>query len=183
MARVHALARRQLGLLTYEQALGLGFDKSSLHRLVSSGRWERCLPRVFRLWKSEDAWRQRVVAAAFWAGDGGAISHRCAASWWGFDLCGTGHVEVTLSSPRKAPNGVTLHRLPLPQRDKGRSGCIWVTTPTRTLLDLASVLDEAQLEAAVHSAFRNNQSSGRETARRDRQEPPTAWSKKVTSPS
>lgn len=153
-------AERQYGLLTHDQALELGFSTSAVHRLVAKGTWDRPLPRVFRLWKLTDEWRQMVQALGFWGGDGATISHRSAAALWGFDLCPRGQLEVTLTSPRKAPLPVIhVHRLPIPASDRGLLEGIWVTTPTRTLLDLASVSDSEHLEAILHSAIRERRTS------------------------
>ena len=154
------IAEKQLGLLTYDQAMSLGFSKSAVHRLVAAGRWERVMPRVFRLWRIEDAWRQSVQALGLWGGPDGTISHLSAAALWSFDLCEPGHLEITSASPRKAPRAsIVVHRGAVPNVDQGLRGGIWVTTPTRTLLDVASCLSGDHLEIAVHSAIRERRTT------------------------
>jgi hypothetical protein len=154
------IAEKQLGLLTYDQAISLGFSKSALHRLVAAGKWERVLPRVFRLWKLDDSWRQTVQALGFWGGPDGTISHRAAAALWKFDLCEPGPLEITFASPRKPPRpGITVHRSHVPNAERGELNGIWVTTPTRTLLDIASCLSDDQLEIAVHSGIRERRTT------------------------
>ena len=149
------VAQRQLGLLTYDQARKAAFSKSSIHRRVASGAWERVFPRVFKLWNVSDPWKQRMVAVGLWAGRTGTVSHRSAAAWWELDLCERGPLEISVPRSRRAPSDdVTVHQLSIPRVDRGLSGAIWITTPTRTLLDLASCVSPDVLEAAVHSALR-----------------------------
>lgn len=154
------MAEKQLGLVTYDQAISLGFSKSAVHRLVAAGRWERVMPRVFRLWKMDDAWRQSVQALGLWGRPDGTISHLCAAALWGFDLCEPGHLEIALASARKAPKtSIVVHRGAVPNADRGLRDGIWVTTPTRTLLDIASCLSSDRLEIAVHAAIRERRTT------------------------
>ena len=151
-------ADRQLGLLTHEQAKKAGFSKSSIHRRVASGAWERVFPRVFKLWDVGNPWKQRVVAVGLWAGPTGTISHRSAAAWWDLDLCEPGPLEISVPGSRRPPSpDVTVHQSSIPRVDRGLSGAVWITTTARTLLDLASCVSPEFLEPAVHSALRRKQ--------------------------
>src|SRR5688572_29023964 len=79
---ISALARRQHGLLTREQAKDLGLSASAIARRLSSGAWARVLPRVFADAHAPETQFQRIKAAELWAGEGAAISHRSALSLW-----------------------------------------------------------------------------------------------------
>jgi very-short-patch-repair endonuclease len=62
---------------------------------------------------------------------------------------------------------LTVHRTAeLPSVDRTRRDGIPITTPARTLIDLAGVLDEEDLEAAVECAFRRRLVSERALHRR-----------------
>jgi very-short-patch-repair endonuclease len=54
---------------------------------------------------------------------------------------------------RRAPDGVRIHRTELDPSEVTKRGPIPVTTPTRTLLDLASEVDPSALERALRQAF------------------------------
>lgn len=92
------------------------------------------------------------MAAVLACGPGSALSHLTAAALWGLAETGSA-VEVTVPrdrNPRR--NGVCVHRRLLDPEDTTAEGGIPVTTPARTLLDLATVLSPARLEAAVNQA-------------------------------
>jgi very-short-patch-repair endonuclease len=99
-------------------------------------------------------WRAAVLAC----GDGGVLSHRSSAALWGLRRSGAGAVDVTVRSHagRSPPAGVRVHRrrAPLPATEITRRQGVPVTTPARTLLDLAEVLPRRALERATDEAER-----------------------------
>jgi hypothetical protein len=84
------------------------------------------------------------------------LSYGSAAALW--DIRGSrGPVEVTRRSGHRRPHGVRLHQTrSLPSEHVTVEAGIPVTTPERTLLDLATRLDARQLERAVVAADRAN---------------------------
>lgn len=89
-----------------------------------------------------------------WAGDGATLSHRCAALAWCLDPLEERVIELT--SPRDlrhAPRGIVVHRGHVQKRDVGMLDGLRVTSPARTLVDLASVVDEEVLEIALDCAL------------------------------
>ena len=93
----------------------------------------------------------------------GAVSHADAASAWAFARSPAGPVELTLPgrSGRGQRWGITLHRPPLPPGDWVVRDGMRVTTPPRTLIDLAArsaprelerVLDEAHFRGLVSAS-------------------------------
>lgn len=127
-----------------------------MSRRVAGGEWVRFHPRVYRLPVMPRTWRQRAMAACLWGGDGVVLSFRAAGALWELDGVRRGPVEVTsvrLSGRRLA--GVTIHRAhDLPAHDQRVVDGIPVTSPERTLVDLAAVLDERSLELALEDALR-----------------------------
>jgi very-short-patch-repair endonuclease len=93
----------------------------------------------------EGAWMAAVLAA----GPGAVLSHRSAAALWGIRDTARARVEVTVPRVCRRP-GIDAHRAALATDEVTIETGIPVTTPARTLLDLAEVLDPHRLERAVH---------------------------------
>jgi len=66
-------------------------------------------------------------------------------------LNGDGRVHVTAPADRDRP-GLVVHRAPLPADDLAKRAGIPVTTPARTLVDLADVAPRRTLERAMDEA-------------------------------
>lgn len=150
------LAERQNGLLHRQQALAAGFTPRMIERRLEAGLWIAVHRGVYRLAGVAPSWHQRVLAACFAAGPDAVASHRSAGALWSFDGIEPGPVELTLprTGGRTIP-GTAVHR----SRSLLRGACtsvegVPVTRAPRTLIDLASRLDEPALEAALDSALR-----------------------------
>jgi very-short-patch-repair endonuclease len=84
---------------------------------------------------------------------GGVLSHRSAGALWGLRPW-DGRIEITIPWKKRQRNGLLLHRAVLaPDEITTRDG-IPVTTPARTQLDLAGVLQRHQLQQAINEAER-----------------------------
>jgi very-short-patch-repair endonuclease len=91
------------------------------------------------------------MAAVLACGAGAVLSHRSAAALWKL-VRWRGPFDVTARSHHRLP-GVIVHRSrTLAETDITRHYGIPVTTPARTMLDLADVLDSASLTRAVNDA-------------------------------
>jgi very-short-patch-repair endonuclease len=154
-AAIRRLARRQHNLFKYEQAIEAGFSPAAISRRVSTDSWERVLRRVYRVADTSSDRRQAALAACYWAGDGAVASHRTAGVLWELDGVREDRVEITVPPPRspRSPLVIVHRSLELPRADRVTLGVIPVTSPVRTLLDLAACLNEEDLEAAVEGAF------------------------------
>jgi very-short-patch-repair endonuclease len=101
------------------------------------------------------------MAATLWAGEQSLVSHRAAGVLWGLDGVLTRRVEVTV--PRDVDRRcslVVLHRTGLIREvDRTEIGGIPVTTPVRTLVDLAGAVRPRELELAVEDVFRRQLAS------------------------
>lgn len=135
------VAARQHGVVSRAQVLETGVSSDQLGRRRRCGAWQRLFPGVFRVEGAPSTWRQRLKAAALWAGEGHALSHGTAAALHGFDwFRGTEAVELTTVKNLRA-NGVTTHVVSvLDPREVASVECFRVTSVPRTLLDLAAVL-------------------------------------------
>jgi hypothetical protein len=97
--------------------------------------------------------RRRAVVLA--CGEGAVLSHRSAAGAWGMrpDSSPTWNVTVRTASRRRAGGAVRVFRHPtLRDEEITTLEGIPITTPARTLLDLASVVPVHQLRRAIERA-------------------------------
>jgi hypothetical protein len=155
------LAREQFGVLSRSQALLLGISDSGIGRRLASGQWERVHRGVYRIGVVPPSWHQRLMAACLWGGKGTVVSHRAAGALWNLDGVGPGFVEVTTRRQlaRQQPRVLTHSSDFLSPMDRTMVGPLPVTTVTRTLIDLATVMSAKALEHALDSALRDGLTS------------------------
>ena len=84
---------------------------------------------------------------------GGVLSHRSAGALWGLRPW-NGRIEITIPWKKSQRNGLLLHRAVLAPDEITIHDGIPVTTPARTQLDLAGVLQRHQLQQAINEAER-----------------------------
>jgi very-short-patch-repair endonuclease len=148
-----ALAARQNGNVTYRQLLEAGFSRQQIKRRREAGWLAPRHTGVFAVGyiprAPESAWHAGVFAL----GDGAALSHTSAAALWGM-LRGGAATEVTVptTAGRAKRDGILVHRQRLPAAHVTTHRGIPVTTPIRTLLDLAAVASLSVLFRAFEQA-------------------------------
>jgi hypothetical protein len=151
-------SRKLLGLLTVSHLDELGVSRQLRRTLVASGQMVPVHRGVYRHAAHPESRRQRVLAAVLAAGDGAVASHATAAELWRFEgVVAADRIELSLAPPgqRRPPAGATVHRpAALGAADLDTVGPIPVTSPARTLCDLAARLSERQLESALDHACR-----------------------------
>ena len=172
------LAGRHHGLVRLDQLADLGIDRSALSRLTRAGVVEPIGGRgIRRIAGGAPTPHQRLLASVWAAGDGAVATHRAAAWLWGID--GFDRLTIEVSTPRsggRCTGSMTLHHsTDLFPAFVTTVDAIPVTEPTRTLIDLAAVVDLDTLECAFDSALRQGLTSPvraevvlRRTARRGR---------------
>jgi hypothetical protein len=148
-----ALTRRQYGVLTRGQLLALGMGGEAI-----KGRRERGLLRpvyrgIYTLGGAQLSPQGRWMAAVLACGPGAVLSHRSAARFWGIFPYDPGRVEVSRDAPGRTRHGTILLRQArlLPDEVEEVDG-IPVTCVSRTILDLAAVVSEREVERAFHEA-------------------------------
>ncbi len=160
------LAFSQAGYVTAAQALDLGYSYQAQKYHVDSGNWLRVDRGLFRLpdWPAapEDQW----VRWTLWSEGRGVVSHDSAALVQDLGELDPRHVHLSVPIDFRAVDpAVVTHSTELPTGDVLDNGAWRVTTPLRTLLDLAgSDTTQEQLTAAVAAALEQ----GLTTARRIR---------------
>lgn len=155
---VDRIASRQLALVTTVQLDEVGCGRGRREKWLETGRLKRVRRGVYMLPGVAATWEAAVLAAALAAGPHAVVSHLTAAHLWQlFD--GPPPEPVQPSIHITTPwlhhlAGVQLHRCRLDDRERTRYRSIPVTTPARTLFDLATVLDADQLGRCVDEALR-----------------------------
>ncbi|MFN2525940.1 MAG: DUF559 domain-containing protein [Actinomycetota bacterium] len=153
--RIGRLAANQFGIISRSQALELGLSLKQIERRVTVRILEPIHPGVYRLAGSTRCWKQDVMAAQTWAGQDSVVSHRTAAVLLGLDGVGEGTPEISVRVRVRTRPGLVMHRTSMLERADWRLRTPFrVTTPERTLFDLASVIDTNSLELALDSALR-----------------------------
>jgi very-short-patch-repair endonuclease len=90
------------------------------------------------------------MAAALAAGPAAVLSHRSAGVLWRLIPSWSGPIEVTTSRKSRPRAGIHVHYTALPSDEMTAVAGIPVTSPFRTLLDLAAVLRRRELERAFN---------------------------------
>lgn len=149
--------RDQQGLISREQLEHEGLDAGARRRRVGAGLLVPVLPGVYRSSATSESWRQFVRATWMWLRGRGVMSHLTSASLLGLIETETFPIEVTTSTHSlKAPSDrVVVHRVKhLEPRDRRMIQGIHITTPVRTVVDLAGSLPQRRFEFVLDEARR-----------------------------
>lgn len=155
-AKAVGVAELTFGVIAFDQLRDLGANPPWILRQIRSSRLYRLHHCVYSvvppsLLRIEGRWLAAVLAC----GDGAVLSHTDAAALW--DLCaipsGPTHVTVPTTSGRRKRPGITIHRSGtlLPSQTTTEYG-IPVTSPSRTLADLRSLLPPSRLKSLIRKA-------------------------------
>jgi very-short-patch-repair endonuclease len=147
------IAASQHGHVTRSQLLNAGFDGNAIDYRVKKGRLVLRYRGVYAVGHIPPSPHARAMAAVLACGPGAALSHRSAAALWGLTRWPS-TLEVTATTDRRVP-GVRTHRSRNLIDVTAHYG-IPTTTPARTLLDLAGILDPASLTRALNDARLRN---------------------------
>lgn len=148
-----------LGLITSSELRRLGFTARQEAGLLRRGVLRRVARGVHSLAGAPASPRQRLLAATLSAGPGAVVSHLAAAAVWGFDGLRPEGIEISVPRSRnpRSVDGVVHRVSDLLAVDVTAAGPLPVTTPARTLLDIAPALGASQLEEAFDGARRRGQ--------------------------
>lgn len=154
------MARSQYGTFHRDQALALGHTEATIRSRLASGRWLSVHREVYRLATAPATWPQALMAACLLGVEGTYVSNLSAAGLWRLSGFGEGPLEV--SAPRQVsgdPN-VTFRRTGLlPEADRDAVGPLPVSNVTRTLIDIAAIVDLGVVEAALDGAIQQRLTS------------------------
>ena len=144
------MASKRHGVVTRAHLLAVGISKGSIERRVRKGTLFRVHRGVYRVGHRAPSVEARYLAAVLACGEGAVLSGRAAGYLLGLLKGPAPPPEVTAPTERRV-RGVRVRR----SRTCGHATTwrgIPVTTVPRTLVDLAAVLDAADLARACHEA-------------------------------
>ncbi len=150
---VLALAGRQHGAISWSQLARLSLSAGWVRRRVALG-WLRRLHRGVYLVGPLEVQHSRAMAATLAGGPDALLSHHPAAFLCGFCPPSQGPMEIILPGREtRDRSGIRTHTVAhLHPADATREQGIPVTSPARTLLDLATVLNARDLDRATEAA-------------------------------
>lgn len=154
--QAEALSAKQYGVITARQAAACGMTADQVRQQVRSGRWTVAARGTYIVTGSPRTWEQRILAAVLITGTGAAASHQTAGWLQGMLEERPPRIDVTTAFGKHhgAADGFTIHRARGFGRPDIRSARgIPVTSPPRTLVDLAGVLADRPLAAALDAAL------------------------------
>ena len=146
------MAAGQHGVIALEQLLSAGLTRAEVSYRSRHGRLHPIFRGVYAVGHAALSQRGRFLAAVLAVGDGTALSHRAAAVLWQLWRWEGGAIDVRAPTQRRPRPGIRVHRGRIEPEDITRRHGIPVTTPARTLLDLAPTLTQDALAHLVGQA-------------------------------
>lgn len=150
-ALIIEVAAGQHGVISSSQLLAIGVSRAGISRRLACGRLQAIYPGVHAVGGIVPSREGRLTAAVLAAGEGSVVSHRAAG-----DLSGirswSGCPEVTVPRFRSSRSGLIVHTSKLARDERTLRDGIPITTPARTIFDLAAVVDLRGLRSAINEA-------------------------------
>lgn len=158
-----ARSRRQFGVFTMAQARGCGLAHGTVVSRLRSGRYRSLFPGVLAEAGAPDTWEARAMAARLAVGNEAVLARWSAGRVLHLDLppnlTESLHLLVRVRTFPTLP-GVVVHRTrSLVDHDTTAVGPLAVTTPTRTICDLAGELGPTALRRTLAQAVRRDVTS------------------------
>jgi hypothetical protein len=149
---VAEIATSQHGIVTRAQLLNAGLTVDVVEYRLRIGRLIAVHRGVYAVGHLPPSPHACAMAAVLACGPNALLSHRSAGALYGL-IRHDGPVDIT-SPTNRSHAGITLHRSQTTERTVHYG--IPTTTPARTLIDLADVLDPTRLTRAVNEARLRN---------------------------
>jgi very-short-patch-repair endonuclease len=142
------------GVLSLDELYACGLSRATVLIRVRNGRLHPLHRGVYAVGHASVPLEGRFLAAVKACGRGAVLSHHSAAALWGFVAWDGRYPEVTFTgASTRAHPGLRIHRTTtLDRRDVRRRQGIPLTSPARTLLDLAATLNYRPLRSATRRA-------------------------------
>jgi hypothetical protein len=151
---ISELAKRQHGVISRAQLRSIGLSDGGITARVSRGGLHRVHHGVYAVGHTVLGARGKWMAAVLAGGTGAVLSHAAAAALWGLRSSEAPTIDVTVpgSGGRRRRPGLRIHRARSLDGETTACDGIPVTTPARTILDLAAVLNRRPLEQLLDQA-------------------------------
>lgn len=151
--RVARWAAEQHGVIATRQLRACGIGKAGINARVARGQLHPRFRGVYAV--GHDALTQtgEFAAALLACGEGAVLGDYCAAAHLGLRAWDDRRPEIIVArAGGRRIAGIRVHRRVLDPRDVWIRGGLRVTTPARTLLDLAATMDHKALRRLVRQA-------------------------------
>ncbi len=154
---LNQLAARQLSLVTTGQLRELGLTRRQIEWRHGSGAVVRVRTGVYRFAGAPVTWEQSVLAVILGAKAPVVASHMTAASLWQLRYHDRDAAGIHVTGPRYVRLvGVVSHTGRITDEECTTRRAVPVTTPERTVMDLAGILTVGQLGECVDDAIRRD---------------------------
>jgi very-short-patch-repair endonuclease len=150
--RIAAVAGAQHGQITAAQLLDLGLTRAQIRTRVEAGRLHPVHRGVYSVGVPPSVPLGRWTAAVLAVGAGAVLSHGSAGAVWALSR-EPDAVEVT--TPRRGARGrpgIVVHHAVVDPADVTRHQGLPLTTPARTMLDLAAGASAADVDRRLQDA-------------------------------
>lgn len=154
--RIAALAADSLGVLSVAELRACGLDDAAITVRGRRGALHRLHRGVYAVGHAALTREARFLAAVKACGPGAVLSHFAAAAVWALiEWEEWRYPDVTVAGPAtRTHGGVRVHRaIELPARDLTVRAGIPITTPARTLADLAGHMSYLCLRRAIREGL------------------------------
>jgi very-short-patch-repair endonuclease len=148
------VARQQHGVVSAHQLAEFGFAKATIARWEQYGKLHRLSRGVYAVGHGALSWEGRLLGAVL-ANAPAVASHRTAAWIWGLLRTRPGTFHLTAPSRRHRKKLVVVHFATLEPDDHTVVDGIPVTSPARTVLDLAPGESRRDLDRLLQRADDN----------------------------
>ena len=148
------LAARQFGVVARRQLLAMGIGAGAIDTRLKRHYLHRLHRGVYAVGHLALLPLAREMAAVLACGPGAAVSHRSAAAVWHL-LKASEHapIEISATSGKRRPGIQTHTTTRLTQQDVRHLRGLPLTSPARTLVDLADTATARELERATAEAL------------------------------
>lgn len=153
------LARRQHGAVARRQLLALGLGGRAIEWALETGRLHRTEWRgVYAVGRPELTHFGRLRAALLTCGDDAVLVGDTAGGLWRIWKPRDRRIHLSLPAvqQRRSRKGIVVHRRALPRKDITRERGLPVTTPLRTIVDLAARSSRDEAERLINQADARN---------------------------
>jgi hypothetical protein len=146
-------AARQWGVLTWAQAIKAGLTPDQIAYRLKTGRWRKVAHGVYVVAGAPSRWEQTAMIACLAGPSGTVVSHLTAAACFGLAKPpAIPQVTVTLAASGRF-RGADIRRASLGPGERCIRWKLPCTSPTRTVIDCAGLLDDEALCDMVDSAL------------------------------
>jgi predicted transcriptional regulator of viral defense system len=162
--RLYRLAAAQSGYFTAAQALELGYSYQAQKYHADHANWQRVDRGIFRLPEWPVGPHDSLIRWVLWSRGRGVVSHDSAAAAYDIGVANPLKTHLTVAPGFRMHDAmVVLHVANLPKTDVTTFEGVTITTPLRTVLDIAESHHDNEfvvsvlLDAIDHAGVRPSQ--------------------------